>query len=214
MLQRQLDEAILVAYDKEAEVKTLIGPRDPDLGSGKLEDDLVRIVREILDRRYPQHPNFNRSSDDRKAEASPRNVKLVEAFMRRAWGQLGSIHFEGDTASALERVARPLELADVGQSRAALQHHGRFIREVLRELGDHDKVAWAPVAEKLREPPFGLTQEIVDLLLVYVCLRGYRLRDTRGNRLEPRVGLGAGAYMLEKADILSLPEWSLSLIHI
>lgn len=208
VLRRGLDAALLQAYDEQGEVKALIGPRDPDLGTGKLDLDLDRIVRELLDRRYPQHPAFQRSAEDRKEEASRTQLKAVEDFLRKAWGQSGSIHFDGDTAGALERVGKPLELVEVGTSRAGVHHHGRFVKEVVAELGDHGTVSWAPIAEKLREPPFGLTQDVVDLMLVYVCLGGYRLRTSSGDRVDARVGLGAGTYTLEKAALLELAPWS------
>ena len=35
-----------------------------------------------------------------------------------------------------------------------------------------------------------LTQDVVDLMLVYVCLGGYRLRTNSGDRVDARVGLG------------------------
>ena len=39
-----MDAALLDAYDKQAEVKTLIGPRDPDLNTGSLEGDFLRLA--------------------------------------------------------------------------------------------------------------------------------------------------------------------------
>ncbi|MES2638067.1 MAG: DUF6079 family protein [Myxococcota bacterium] len=200
-LQRQVDADLLVAYGAQAEVKALIGPRDPDLGTGTLAGDLDRIVRELLDRRHGQHPDY-------KLEATRPRVQQVEAWMRGAWGQSGSVHFDAETGSALEHIARPLELADVGQSRAAIEHHGRFVKEITAELGDHRSVTWGPIAEKLREAPYGLTDDVIDLLLVYVCLRGYRLLDASGERLEPKVGIGSKAVKLEKAELLELAAWS------
>lgn len=208
VLRHRLDAALIQAYDEQGEVKALIGPRDPDLGTGKLADDLDRIVRELLDRRFPQHPAFHASADSRREEASRANLRAVEGFVRRAWGESGSIHFDNATATALERLGKPLELLDVGESRAAVNHHGRFVKEVVAELGDHRTVSWVPIAEKLRDSPFGLSQDVVDLLLVYVCLRGYRLRTSSGETVDARVGLGPGAYTLEKAELLELAPWS------
>jgi hypothetical protein len=201
MLESQVDANLLLAYGPQAEVKALIGPRDPDLGTGTVAGDLERVVRELLDRRYGQHPEY-------KLEATRGRLQQIEAWMRGAWGQAGSVHFDAETGSALEHIAKPLELADVGQSRAAIEHHGRFVKEIVSELGDHRSVSWVPIAEKLREPPFGLTDDVIDLLLVYVCLRGYRLLDVDGERVEPKVGIGNKAVRLEKAELLDLSAWS------
>lgn len=201
MLQRQVDAALLEAYDAHGQVKALIGAREPDLGTGNLAGDLDQVLRELLDRRYPQHPDY-------KVEATRARVGVLEKWMREAWGQAGSVHFDAETGSVLEHVGRPLEIADVGQSRASIEHHGRFIKEVVAELGDHRTVPWGPLAERLRDTPFGLTDEVIDLLLVYVCLRGYRLRDPAGDRVEPKIGLGNRPITLEKAELLDLAPWS------
>jgi hypothetical protein len=206
MLQRQLDQAIKETYGPHAEVKAMIGAHDPDLGKGegkgKVSDDLDHIIRELLDRRYPQHPAY-------RTEVTRPKLAEIETWLRAAWGQAGSVHYEPDTGPLLDHIARYLEIAEVGQSRAQVQHHGRFVKEVVSELGDHRTVAWAPIADKLRSEPFGLTDDVVDLLLVYVCLGGYRLRDgvTR-EPVEARVGLGVRAMTLEKAELLDLAPWS------
>lgn len=207
-VEAQVDKALAEAYGAQAEVKTLIGPRDPDLGAGTLHGDLVRLAREILDRQYPQHPAFQRTPDDKRHEVKPAAVRKVEGFLRQAWGQSGSVHFSTDTSDALSRIAKPLELADVGQSRAQITHYGRFVKVLDRELGDLKQVAWQPIADLLRGEPYGLPDELVDLLLVYVCLKGYRARTAAGDPVAATVGAGARVVTLQKAELLSLPQWS------
>lgn len=201
MLQRQVDAALFEVYSTQGEVKALIGPRDPDLGTGSVGGDLDQIIRELLDRRYLQHPKF-------KLEITRPRLVLLETWMRGAWAQTGSVHFDADTGSVLEHIGKELEIADVGQSRASVEHHGRFVKEVMAELGDHRSTGWSPIAEKLREPPYGLSDDVIDLLLIYVCQRGYRLRDAAGERVEPKIGLGTKALRLEKAELLDLAAWS------
>jgi hypothetical protein len=201
LLQGEVDKAIVEAYDAHGQVRALIGAREPDLGAGGVADDLERLIRELLDRRFPQHPEY-------KVEATRPRLQVLERWMREAWGQTTSVHFDAESGPVLEQLGKPLEIADVGQSRAAIEHHGRFIKEVVAELGDHRTVSWGPIAERLRDAPTGLTDEVIDLLLIYVCLRGYRLRDAAGDRVEPRIGLGHRPLTLEKAELLDLPRWS------
>ncbi|TVQ88634.1 MAG: hypothetical protein EA397_16845 [Deltaproteobacteria bacterium] len=199
-LEQDLIRNIKQAYGEHAQVQALIGHRDPDLHKGDLWVDLERIARELLDRRYPQHPTFGSApTKDR--------LKELAAWMTQASNAGASMHYDQSNVSTLQMIGEPLELIRVGQSRATLEHTGRFARR-LQELTQTDRVAWSPIADELTET-FGLPAEVRDLLLIYVCLSGFRLRENRsGERVEPRIGMNSTAFTLERANVLPLPRWS------
>ena len=197
-LHTQLSDIVKAAY-AEGEVKALIGPRDPDLGAKDLASDMTRILHELLDRKYPLHPPFER------AVTKPHLQQLKE-WLDEAEQAHGSTHYSPDLAPVLKHIGAPLELVIAGQSRAQINRDGRFLKAVTHAIGNRDTASWDRIAEDLRNT-YGLTDDVLSILLCAICATGYRLRDSNKRRVEPKVGLSSRGIQFERASLLELSAY-------
>ena len=199
-LRGSFAEVLKDAYNAGTAVSLLA--RDPTLTHDALAANIRHLVHDLLDRRYPNHPMFPSRADAAQA-------RVVADWVVSAYQNSGhSQHVDDATAGPLQAVGVPLELVTLGQHRGMLSDTGRFADAIKRALGDRPRVEWEPIASDLQQRD-GLTPPILNLLLVWVSLRGYRVLDARtGQAVEPDIGLSTTHLTLQRADLLSVPDWA------
>ena len=93
-----------------------------------------------------------------------------------------SVAYDEAAGKVLRTLGQPLELANLGQTKASLRLDSRYIKDVLQRA-DQDSVAWAPIAEHLRDT-YGFQPLVVDLFLCFLCQRDHRaLQELEWGRL-------------------------------
>ena len=99
-----------------------------------------------------------------------------------------SVGYEEAQGKALKNLGQPLELCNLGQTKASLRLDSRYIKDVLQRT-DQDSVRWQPVAEHLRTT-YGLQPTVVDLFLCFLCQRDHRaIQEVTGEQVEVRIGM-------------------------
>jgi len=83
-----------------------------------------------------------------------------------------SVAYDETAGRVLKYLGQPLELVNLGQSKASFRLDSRYIKDVLQRT-DQDSVAWAPIADHLRET-YGFQPMLVDLFLCFLCQRDHR----------------------------------------
>jgi len=83
-----------------------------------------------------------------------------------------SVGYDDATGKVLRTIGQPLELVNLGQTKASLRLDSRYIKDVLQRA-DQDSVAWTPIADHLRET-YGFQPLVTDLFLCFLCQRDHR----------------------------------------
>jgi hypothetical protein len=107
----------------------------------------------------------------------------------------------------LKTIGQPLELVDLGQTKASLRLDSRYIKDVLQRT-DQDSVSWTPIADHLRET-YGFQPLIVDLFLCFLCQRDHRaLQEIDGETVEARIGMPPTTRVrLQRGKLVSAADW-------
>jgi hypothetical protein len=200
-LEGRLDALLKDLYVAHGEFFALINDVDPSRPRETLRENLEHIATLIMDRRYPQHPHF--LVEPRRAD-----LETLLAWMESAGDTEASIPYDDDTGKVLRNLGQPLELVNLGQTKAALRLDSRYLKDVLRKV-DADTVAWPTVAEHLRDT-YGFQPLVIDLFLAFVCRRDHRaLNAASGEPVEVRIGMPAGTVIrLQRGKLLDPPAWS------
>jgi hypothetical protein len=201
LLVEQVAGLLKKVYLEHGELFPLIGDIDTKRPHDELEPNLRHIAGLLLDRRYPQHPAF--LAEPKKAELG----KLLE-WMVAAGDATTSVSYDEDTARALKNLGQPLELVNLGQTKASLRLDSRYIKDVLQRT-DKDVVNWTEVADALRET-YGFQPLVLDLFLCFLCQRDHRaLGQVSGDPIEVAIGMPASAAVrLERGKLVGPAEWS------
>ncbi len=119
-----------------------------------------------------------------------------------------SVNYDEETAKALKNLGGPLELVNLGQTKASLRLDSRYIKDVLQRT-DKDVVNWTEVADALREA-YGMQPLVLDLFLGFLCQRDHRaLNAVSGDPIDVTLGMPASASVrLERGKLVSPAEWS------
>ena len=153
-----------------------------------------------MDRRYPQHPHFH-------ADPKKQDLELLLAWMVQAGEANISVLYDEATGRALRTLGQPLELVNLGQTKASLRLDSRYMKDVLART-DQDSVAWNPIAEHLREA-YGFQAPVIDLFLCFLCQRDHRaLHDSDGQPVDVRLGMPVGTPIrLQRGRLVSAADW-------
>jgi hypothetical protein len=154
-----------------------------------------------MDRRYPQHPTF--PAEPRKADLQ----RLLD-WMVAAGDATTSVPYDEETERALRQIGMPLELVNLGQTKASLKVTSTYLKDVLARA-DRDLVNWSEVADALREQ-YGFQPLVLDLFLGFLCQRDHRaLNQVSGEPIEVTIGMPASTLVrLERGKLVSAAEWS------
>jgi hypothetical protein len=199
-LESQLDELLREVYVHHGDFYALISDVDSSRPRETLKENLEHIATLLMDRRYPQHPTF-------LAEPKRPDLETLLSWMISAGEGSVSIPYDESVGKVLKNLGQPLELVNLGQTKASLRLDSRYIKDVLR-LADQDSVAWMPIADHLRET-YGFQPPVVDLFLCFLCQRDHRaLNELDGDPMEVRIGMPQAARIrLQRGKLVSAADW-------
>ena len=196
----QLEDLLKEVYVRHGEFLALISDVDARRPHETLAENLAHITVLLMDRRYPQHPDF-------LAEPKKRDLQVLLEWMVDAGETNVSVGYDEQTGKVLRVIGQPLELVNLGQTKASLRLDSRYIKDVLQRT-DKDSVAWAPIAEHLRDT-YGLQPQVIDLFLAFLCLRDHRaLNDLNGEPIAVDIGMSQTVRVrLQRGALVDAPEW-------
>lgn len=199
-LEGQLEELLKEVYIRHGEFLALISDVDACRPRETLAENLEHIATLLMDRRYPQHPTF-------LAEPKRQDLELLLGWMVNAGEGSVSVPYDENVGKVLKNLGQPLELVNLGQTKASLRLDSRYIKDVLQRT-DQDSVAWTPIADHLRET-YGFQPPLVDLFLCFLCQRDHRaLEDINGEPAEVRIGMPQATRLrLQRGKLVSAADW-------
>jgi hypothetical protein len=199
-MEGQLDALLTEVYVRHGEFFALISDVDSGRPRETLRENLEHISVLLMDRRYPQHPSF-------LSEPKKQDLETLLDWMVQAGETNVSVAYDETAGRVLKYLGQPLELVNLGQSKASLRLDSRYIKDVLQRT-DQDSVAWAPIADHLRET-YGFQPLVVDLFLCFLCQRDHRaLQEISGEPLEVRIGLSPTTRVrLQRGKLVSPADW-------
>jgi hypothetical protein len=197
-----LQATLLKVYGENARVISMFDKADSGLlNRNDLADSLRKLMHDVLDKRFPNHPSFG---------VAPTQQELGELFrwVNQAFQDANNrAGFSPETQNVLIHLGKPLELVNVGQSTGQLLLEGRYLKEVLQGASGGN-VAWRTIDQNLEEK-YGLQPAARNFFLVMLCqCYGYRAQNGREN-VDVRIEAKAyGALTLQLGRLLELSEWS------
>jgi len=199
-LEGQLDEVLKEVYIRHGEFFALISDVDSSRPRETLSENLEHIAALLMDRRYPQHPTF-------LAEPRKQDLEALLGWMVDAGEGSVSVAYDETVGKVLKTLGQPLELVNLGQTKASLRLDSRYIKDVLQRA-DQDSVAWTPIADHLRES-YGFQPLLVDLFLCFLCRRDHRaLQDVDGEPIDVRIGMSQTTRIrLQRGKLVSAADW-------
>jgi hypothetical protein len=199
-LEGQLGELLHEVYVHHGEFCALITDVDSSRPRETLSENLEHIATLLMDRRYPQHPAFI-------AEPKKQDLEALLSWMIAAGEGSVSVAYDEAVGKVLKTLGQPLELVNLGQTKASLRLDSRYIKDVLQQA-DHDSVAWTPIADHLRET-YGFQPLLVDLFLCFLCQRDHRaLQEVDGDPIDVRIGMSQiDRIRLQRGKLVSAADW-------
>jgi hypothetical protein len=199
-LEGQLEELLKEIYIHHGEFFALISDVDGSRPRETLAENLEHIATLLMDRRYPQHPTF-------LADPKKQDLEALLDWMVQAGETNVSVAYDDSVGKVLKTLGQPLELVNLGQTKASVRLDSRYIKDVLQRA-DQDSVAWTPIAEHLRET-YGLQPMLVDLFLCFLCQRDHRaLQEISGDAIEVRIGMPLTTRVrLQRGKLVSAADW-------
>jgi hypothetical protein len=198
-LENQLEELLKEVYVRHGEFCALISDVDSGRPKETLAENLEHIATLLMDRRFPQHPTFL---------AEPKKTELDQLldWMVTAGEEGTSVMYEDAVGKVLKTLGLPLELVNLGQTKASLRLDSRYIKDVLQRV-DQDSVAWTPIADHLRET-YGFQPLLIDLFLNFLCKRDHRaLDEVSGEPIEVRIGMQPARIRLQRGKLVAAADW-------
>lgn len=198
-LEGQLAELLIDVYVRQGEFLGLVDvDRRPPRET--LSENLRHAACLLMDRRFPQHPDF-------EAEPRAQDLEALLEWMVLAGEPNVSIPYDEALEKILRTIGKPLELVSLGQGKGTLRFDSRYLKDILSRV-DQDSVGWGPIADHLRET-YGLPARVIDLFLSFVSRRDHRALDLEsGEPVETRIGMPSGARIrLERGRVVAAPDW-------
>lgn len=199
-LEGQLEDLLKEVYIRHGEFFALISDVDSSRPRETLAENLEHIAALLMDRRYPQHPTF-------LAEPKKQDLEALLGWMVDAGEGSVSVAYDENVGKVLKNLGQPLELVNLGQTKASLRLDSRYIKDVLQRA-DQDSVSWTPIADHLRET-YGFQPLLIDLFLCFLCQRDHRaLEDISGEPAEVRIGMSPTTRIrLQRGKLVSAADW-------
>ena len=199
-LEGQLEDLLKEVYVRHGEFFALISDVDSSRPRETLAENLEHIAALLMDRRYPQHPTF-------LADPKKQDLEALLDWMVQAGETNVSVAYDESVGKVLKTLGQPLELVNLGQTKASLRLDSRYIKDVLQRT-DQDSVAWTPIADHLRET-YGFQPLVVDLFLCFLCQRDHRaLQEIDGETVEVRIGMPQTTRVrLQRGKLVSAADW-------
>ena len=202
-MRAELETILRSAYKDHGEAVPLTSDVATTIPQPDLRGNLEHFARELLDRRFPQHPRF-------ASEPSAKDLHVLLAWLAAAADTTDRrAAIDDATADVLRKVGEPLELCTIGQSAAGLRLDTRYIRDVLGRF-QAESVTWAPIDLHLADS-YGFQPALRNLFLRFVMqLHSYRaVHEVTGQSVDVEVASRPlSGLRLERARVLELAEWS------
>jgi hypothetical protein len=122
-LEGQLDDLLKEVYVRHGEFFALISDVDSSRPRETLVENLEHIATLLMDRRYPQHPTF-------LAEPKKQDLEVLLDWMVQAGETNVSVAYDESVGKVLKSLGQPLELVNLGQTKASLRLDSRYIKDV------------------------------------------------------------------------------------
>jgi hypothetical protein len=199
-LEGQLEDLLCEVYVRHGEFFAVISDIDSSRPRETLSENLEHIATLLMDRRYPQHPTF-------LAEPKKPDLEALLRWMVDAGEGNLSVAYDEAVGKILKTLGQPLELVNLGQTKASLRLDSRYIKDVLQRA-DQDSVGWTPIADHLRET-YGFQPLLIDLFLCFLCQRDHRaLQEIHGEAIEVRIGMPQTTLIrLQRGSLVSAADW-------
>lgn len=199
-LEARLEDLLEEVYIRHGELFALISDVDSSRPRETLAENLEHIAALLMDRRYPQHPTF-------LAEPKKQDLEALLGWMVDAGEGSVSVAYDENVGKVLKTLGQPLELVNLGQTKASLRLDSRYIKDVLQRA-DQDSLSWTPIADHLRET-YGFQPLLVDLFLCFLCQRDHRaLEDISGEPVDVRIGMSQTTRIrLQRGKLVSAADW-------
>lgn len=196
----QLGDLMKEVYVRHGELVALLSDIDASRPRDTLSENLEHIATVLMDRQYPQHPVF-------LAEPKRAELEALLEWMIQAGESNVSVAYDELTGRVLKTLGQPLELVNLGQTKASLRLDSRYIKDVLSRA-DKDTVSWTPVADHLRET-YGFQPLVIDLFLGFLCQRDHRaLDELTSEPVEVKIGMPPSARLrLQRGKRVSPADW-------
>ena len=199
-LNLQLEDLLKELYVAHGEFVALISDIDGSRPHPTLRENLDHITTLLMDRQFPQHPPF-------AAEPKKADLELLLKWMVDAGESNVSVQYDEATGRVLKNLGHPLELVNLGQTKATLRLDTRYIKDVLARV-DQPMTSWDPIADHLRET-YGLPQPVIDLFLCFLCQRDHRaLNEASGEPISVAIGGPVSVRVrLQLGTLVDAPDW-------
>lgn len=199
-MEQQLQERLADVYNAGDLLALISDVNERPQTGGPLAENLHRVARVLMDRRYPHHPHLS-------AQPKKQDLELLLCWLVNAGAHNTSVAFSADESRVLQTLGVPLELVHLGQGKASLRVDSRYLKLVL-QLADQDSVSWSTIADRLRDE-FGFEPLLQDLFLCFLCARDHRaLHESTNEPVEVRIGMPTSARIrLQRGQLVSTAEW-------
>ncbi|GMV39005.1 MAG: hypothetical protein AMXMBFR64_07210 [Myxococcales bacterium] len=165
---------------------------------------LTALGQEILDARFPQHPELKRLV--RPAELA----RLAEWVIRAAKTEQ-AVELRGEDRQTAEALGLPLEVVYVGQSSVTHRLDGRFLTAARRVVGERTRLQAAEVVRVLAgegKDGFGFTDEVCRFfLMILLHIDGFEARSRGASLTVDELKVLPLDFELVKADVVGAVEW-------
>ena len=201
----ELEEALRRLYFAEGEVHTLKSVLDGvSLAGTDQRKALEHLAIHVLDKRYPDHPDFKRRVG--KAEL----IQLADIVVQAAvTGQKDGLR--AHQMALVDNIAVPLELVYKGASSVTPRRDGRYLGPVLEWVGSRQRIEAHELRAMLIAEDgwrFGFTTQVADFFLFYLLqVEGYEARvDGQGLTLNGPTELPR-RFVLVKDEVVVSHTW-------
>lgn len=201
----ELEQAIQRLYFDEGQIHVL----KDQLGEFNLQgvdkaSTPQRLGAHVLDKRYPNHPNFPRRLDTADLNG------LAEIITRAALsGQ--SLDLKATQMAVVDAIAVPLELVHKGPSSITARRDGRYLRTILEWIGPRTSFPSTELRELLTAEDgwaFGFTSEIVDFFLFYLLtVEGFEAQQNSKSMTVSTPAELPERFQLVKDEVVDAPIW-------
>ncbi|ACY13770.1 DUF6079 family protein [Haliangium ochraceum] len=209
--QRQLlEDAVRRVYIDEGEVHACSELLDSVTHAGK---DIGKVpqglAKDILDVRYPNHPQFSR-------RVVARDLQTLVDLVVRAAATGTADNLKSSDMDLVQAFAVPLEMVYPGQNSISRRADGRYLTRVHGLLRDGERTQARALRDVLSADVqsgdgFGFTDEVVQFFLFYLLhAEGYEA--LKNGSLTVRVFRDLPSdFELKKADMVEHAEWDAAL---
>lgn len=201
----ELEQAVQRLYFDEGQVHVL----KDQLGEFNLQgvdkaSAPQRLALHVLDKRFPNHPNFPRRVDTA-------DLNSLSEWIIRAAQTAQSLDLKASQMAIVEAIAVPLELVHKGPSSITARRDGRYLRAILEWIGPRRTFSSTELREILTSEDgwsFGFTTELADFFLFYLLnVEGFEAQQNSKSMTVTSPSELPERFQLVKDEVVDAPTW-------